>query len=448
MSDYTEITSGYGLPSFALGYSDLVVILADSPRETDFDGTAADATGQGVIAASNFSLDVKQHSVADERYAGEGADANVIAVGHISTRASLRSPLVETVYGWPEPSFLTLWDRARTAFWGTATAAIGNLLFGSSTIPSGQSTLQTNNIADFLGIDTPFSATLIGEGETTETVTVTAVSRSQRQLTLQAPTQHAHSLDTQVVVRQAAITGPEREPAFSLFSLREGMLSPCLVNKITLDAKADGVVEVSTELAALRMFRDRQIDLRAERTRIQNEWATLDPIRLVHGFGVRIEAASALAKTFGLSSALGEPLFGGYQGLGLPDCVVTGISITVDNRLKEVYAAHSMARDKQKRQRENCYPWALVSEGRVISGKLTYRAPLDAWLVAERIAGPSALNGGGLKINYGPFSIALSELAWSPSSSQEAAENEMERTLEFVMISDGHNTMPRLEHTV
>jgi hypothetical protein len=120
------------------------------------------------------------------------------------------------------------------------------------------------------------------------------------------------------------------------------------------------------------------------------------------------------------------------------------VSLTIDNQLKEIYSNHSLKSNVQSRRRENAYPYALYSEGRLITGKIKYRSPIDFFANLERLAGPSSINGGGLTIDYGNFKITLSEIAWEPSTGESNLES-LNREINFTMLSENRNSMPSLE---
>jgi hypothetical protein len=120
--------------------------------------------------------------------------------------------------------------------------------------------------------------------------------------------------------------------------------------------------------------------------------------------------------------------------------------LTIDNQLKELYSNHSLNSNVQSRRRENIYPYALYSEGRIITGKIKYRSPIDFFSNLERLAGPSSINGGGLIIDFGNFKITMNELAWEPSSSEGNMESQT-REINFTMLSETRNSMPSLQFT-
>lgn len=449
MSDFDFSTefddaSGFGVPIFGSGFADILAVVLNSPRETSPLATASLIGQNDILSAQSFRLDLKQQSTAPGRFAGEGADANMLAVGLISIKGSIKMPLAEPAIGWVEPVLATLWDRAGLAWWGTSTASLANV---TAPLAISDTIIYVDNIVDFVSLEMPFNLRLFGTGETEENLVVSSVDKNNRALTVSTPIAYTHTTNAIVAAEPYNVAqGPAREPAFTLMSLREGILAPCLVNKITIEADAGKPVGITIDINSTRIYREGQIDMRANRQNILDMMSSMSaPIRLVNGTTVKISPSSANSGAFGLSTALGDPLFSGYQGLDFPDFTITGISVSVDNKLAEVYSTHSIEKTYEARRLSNSYPYALVSEGRVISGKIRYKSPLEAWQVVERLAGPSFLAGGGLVIDFSNFSITLTEIAWSPSSGSGDVSETETRELEWTMVSENRNSMPVLE---
>ena len=450
MSWLDEASSIYAALGYQPGYSDLLAIVRDAPRETDTDATAASIQSDYLIAAESLSLRLEQSSAPQARRAGEGADPNAFVVGQATIRATIKMPLRVNATGYVDWAFAALWDAALLARWGTASAALGRIASAtpSQEVAIGVTSMVTDNIADFLPITTPFQLAILaqaGSGETSETVTVTGVNKSTRTLTFSSGTTRVHTPNaTLLAARISTGAAPTREPTFTLFSLREGMFSPCMVNKIILDADAESGVSVTVEFAALRLWRAQQIDLRAQQQSILTAFSRSVPSRKLDPMLIQIRSESANAGAFGLADATDHPLFAGFQGLSLSS-TVTGFSITIDNQLQEVYTAHSLATDPAVRQMENSLPFALVSQGRKVSGTMRYKSPIAPWTLAERLAGPSSINGGGLEVDYGDFVIRLPELAWSPSTSEGDVKSDQTRELQWTLLSENYDVFPELE---
>lgn len=444
MSTFSDNYSSLGIPHLGSGFNDILAIVLDSPRETSIDSSASDITSSNIIQVNSFSFSLNQTSVDGSRFVGEGADQSMLSIGQISISATAKTLLMQNDFGWVLPVFNRIWDRTKYSIWGTPTAIKANL---ESNISAGANSLVVDNISDFATLPTPFLLKIIPETETAENVYVSSVNKSNKTLTLSTSTAYLHSSsETQVAtLPNNSNFAPEREPAFSLYSLREGMLSPCLVDKLTITANVNDDVNIDIAFKGLNIYRDRQIDLKNKRNEIINAFSSLDsPGRALSGTNVKVSLSSSNSGTFGLPTALGDQLFAGFQGLGIPDFVITGITLTINNQLKEIYSLHSINRNTQLRRRENTYPYALYSEGRTVSGTIRYKSPIDFWSVLEKLAGPSSINGGGLIIDFGNFKITMQELAWQPSTS-EGDMNSQTREINFTMISETRNSMPNLE---
>lgn len=443
MVEFTDDASGLGIPHLGSGFNDIVAFIFDSPRETSLDATAADILAKNILEAQTFRLTLDQKSVNQEKLIGENADITNLSIGQISINGTLDTLLMQPISGWVTPLINTLWDRTRLSYYGTATAAVGNLI---SNVGVGATTIITDNISDFAPLPTPFNLRILSDVETPETISVVNVHKSSRTLMMNSSISYAHTINNTTLssLPYNSAQSPIREPAFSLLSLREGLLSPCLIDKISIEANADNPVKLSINFKALRIYRDKQIDLYASKENLKSQIFKIhDPTRVVNGTNVKVYLSSAASGAFNLATELGDPILSGYQGLQIPEFTITGITLNINNQLKEVYTAHSINRNIQLRRRENSYPYSLVSEGRIITGTIRYRSPIDFWSNLEKIAGPSSINGGGLTIDFGNFKIVMDEIAYQPSTGNGDMQTQ-NREISFTMLSETKNGMPIL----
>jgi hypothetical protein len=453
MSDYSEMQSLYSSLGFDQGFTDLLAILKNNPNENNFTFNVNDIKPNNVIPAKSFDFNLSQSSAYQSRLAGEGAESATIQIGVRKSRTNVLVPIIIPTEGWVDPVIALLWDLCKQAWWGSATASVGRLIspIGDTIITSGQSEIYTDNIADFLTFVTPFPITIIpldGSGEEYETVTVDSISKADRKIVLINPTQYNHTTQQTLLSFAPMLAGPEREPDFSLMSLREGMLTPCLVNKLTIEASdLKSSIDLNVELAHINTFRKAQVDLKAVQQALLTSMGAKGLGRLIFGSELTLSSPTPTSGAFGLGVALGNELFGGYQGLNIHPVTVTGISIVVDNHLSDVYTSHSLATNTAKRHDENNHPTSLYSEGRTITGTISYKSPLDAWSVLERLAGPSGINKGGININFGGFQITINEVAWTPSKGSGKAESDVDRKLEWSMLAENYDDMPRLDYS-
>jgi len=295
-------------------------------------------------------------------------------------------------------------------------------------------------------LPTPFNLRILSETETPETISVVNVHKSSRTLMMNSAVSYAHTVNNTTLssLPYNTVQAPTREPAFSLLSLREGLLSPCLIDKFSIEANFNQPIKLNIDFKALRIYRDKQIDLYASKESLKSQIFKIhDPTRIVNGTNVKVYLSSAETGTFGLAAPLGDPILSGFQGLQIPEFTITGITLTINNQLKEVYTAHSINRNIQSRNRENQYPYSLVSDGRIITGTIRYRSPIDFWSNLEKITGPSSVNGGGLTIDFGNFKIVMSEIAYQPSTGNGDMQTQ-NREISFTMLSETKNGMPIL----
>lgn len=443
MSNLSEISSGLSIPHLGSGFLDVIAFVFDNPRETYINAVSNDIEFKNILETTSFTFNLNQESVKKESIIGAGPDTRVLSIGQISLSATAKTLLFQNESGWVSSIFDMLWDKTKLGWYGSASASVGNLTINASI---GTSVLFTDNISDFAGLPTPFTVYVLTTNETPETLTVSSVNKSERKLTLSTSVSTSHTaLNSTLSAMPVNSDAPTREPAFSLISLREGMLSPCLISKFNIEANVGQSVEINIDFKALRIFRDRQIDIKDKINNIvDNIFKYHSPNRVINGTNVKVSLISGLSGTFGIPTALGDPLFSGLQGLGINDFTIVGVSFTIDNQLKEIYTSHSINRNVQLRRRENSYPFALSSEGRKITGKIKYRSSIDFWKVMERLAGPSSLNGGGLVIDFGSFKITMPEIAWQPSTSSSDMQT-VTREVNFTMISETVDGMPILE---
>lgn len=450
MTDLDEMHSLYASLGFSQGFTDLLAILKNNPRETNFDFDIGDIRAQDIIPAKSFGFTINQTSAYPTRLAGEGAESATLLVGTRKSRASIVLPIIAPSDGWVQPIVGLLWDLCKQAWWGTATTALGRLISPTNDNPitSGQSEIYTDNISDFATFVTPFPVKITSTIDNEyEIVNVIEISKSDRKLILENPTQYSYNTDEAIITFLPSFAGPEREPNFSLMSLREGMLTPCLVGKLSIEASdVKAPINLTSELAFINTFRQQQIDLRGVRQTLLTSMSKKGPGREIYGSEITISSTAPTSGEFGLGVALGNELFGGYQGVAIHPITVTGVSVVIDNHLNDLYTSHSTASTIAARNEENNHPLALYSDGRTVSGKITYKSPLEAWAVLERLAGPSSINNGGLIINFGSFMITMNQIAWQPSQSSGKADGDEERTLEWTMLAENYDDMPRLEY--
>ena len=450
------IYGGYG---YNESDTDLLVMLRDMPRESQPDTTITSSAFQpeDVIRAKSLGFQLSQKGESSQRFAGEGQDPNTYLIGQATITATIKMPLTVPLCGFIDPAFIVLWHLCRVAPYGTPLAAWGtlNTQIGSSTY------FSVENVADFasvVGVNwggptiavTPqsFTAHVYGpDGAVYSTATVTSVNKALGRLNLSTSYTHSYPSGSTVAIRPATSDTIDY-PVFTLVSLREGVIGPCLVNKITINCAAGQIVDVTVEVKALRVNRAQQPAIQANQSAILANSLSILPSRMIESDTVQLSVVTPNSGLFGLPTALGSPLLAGYQALNasgliaLPNFMLTSFSLTVDNRLKEVNALHSLTGNA----RVNAFPYAMYSEGRHISAKIDYRAPLEPTLVAEWLTAHSAVVGGGTGVQIGDASLSFPEVVWTPSSGEGNEGQAQTRSVSWHMFSDVYIGMPEWQY--
>ena len=158
--------------------------------------------------------------------------------------------------------------------------------------------------------------------------------------------------------------------------------------------------------------------------------------RGLQGSEVRINNTSYTSGGFGLTTvAFGHPFFQGFQGIGTTSFLVQEFTLTIENQLEPVYSLHSINPDKYVRFRENLKPYALISNGRKIEGIIKYISPISPYALAEKLAGPSSINNGGIIFDFGPFKMELPDIIWASTNSDSAMEQVHQKKVEWEAVS-------------
>lgn len=435
-----DFYTALGVLALQDGYTDFLAIVRDTPTEPAYSVSIDAIAPTDVIPVSEFGLSVAQSSYAGAKYAGEGPDPQTVLVGQASVNATFSFPLLSPAYGWVDPPVAHLWHHALLAYRGTATAPWARVL-NANTPPSTVSTLSVDNVADFIPMDVPFSA-VIRTGSVDYDCVVVSVSKSSRQLTLSSAV--AIPLDDSSTVRGVFdVPSSFTERGFSLVSMREGVLRPCLVKSMGIRMPSSGDAEVKCEVSACRLFRDQQPAIRDAYDPLAATLVTLPVSRRAMPASVAISGLSAPSWTFGLGSPINDPLLAGFQGLSLDPMVVTEVSVKIENKIVEINTLHGMQPSTASRDVQ--FPLALACESRVISGEIAYLSHIKPWALAERLSGMSTSGLNGIRLDMDSFRLNIPLVAWEPSGGQAQVDGYHERRVKWTCVADDYDNPPRLE---
>ena len=123
------------------------------------------------------------------------------------------------------------------------------------------------------------------------------------------------------------------------------------------------------------------------------------------------------------------------------------LTLTLDNQLEPVYTLHSIHPDKFVRFRENLKPYALISNGRKIEGVIKYISPISPYTLAEKLAGPSSINNGGIEVDFGVFKIIFDEVVWSGSKGSSPLSENQTKEIKFSVVTEKLNKIPTLDNS-
>jgi hypothetical protein len=441
-----DLRSQFSSLGFNPGYYDLLIMDRNLSLEPDFNFNFSTLDYNKILNVENLEFTFAQDATNFSRLAGEGADPNNFGLGKADFSASFNMLLKVPSTGYVDFGFANLWDCATLAYKGTGNSASGRILNNNNPVGVGTTFINVDNIADFIGIPTPFTLAfkkLSGTGST-ENKTVTNVDKANRRLFFSSGTAYSHVPNETFVWAKPTNPATNREPTFSLVSLFQGLLSGCLVNKLVIDIKPGEDVDINVDLKFTNVDRQYQIDVYENFSSLTSNISKYKVQRATNGSEVRINNTSYTAGGFGLTNAFGHPFFQGFIGLGVTSFLVKEFTITIDNQLEPVYGLHSISNDVHIRRRENLKPYALISNGRKIEGVIKYLSPIAPWTLAEKLSGPSSINNGGIEVDFGSFKISFPEVVWSGSKSSSPLSDNQTKEIKFSVATEKLENNPVL----
>ena len=443
-----DLSNQYSALGFNPGYYDLLILDRVNSTEPGFEYDFNTIDTNFLLNAENLNFSFAQESLNYQRLAGEGADPNNFGLFKSEFSASFNMFLRASSTGFIDFGFASLWDAATLAYQGTGNALAGKILSSNNTVGIGTTFIRVDNISDFKSLTTPFNLTFkkFTGSELSETVSVTSINKANRTLFFSAGTARTHTIASTYV--QAGLAVTTRNPAFNLVSLFQGLLSGCLVDKISINVKPGQEIEANVDLKFLNINRQYQIDVSNNFDTLASNVSKYKVFRSLQGSEVRINNTSFTAGGFGLTTnAFGNPFFQGFQGIGTTSFLVQEFTLTLENQLEPVYSLHSIHPDKFVRFRENLKPYALVSNGRKIEGTIKYISPISPYALAEKLAGPSSINNGGIEIDFGVFKITFDEVVWSGSKASSPLSDSQTKEIKFSVVTEKLNKIPSLDNS-
>lgn len=429
-----------GLPEYQDGFNHVVALCQDNAMDgfvVDDNTSVGLLTERDLLPTESFDVEIDFSGEVGEPLIGEGRDRTTFYLKGAEVKSSLSMPLLGSSFGIVDYTFIRLWELCRNAAWGSGYSVSG---LTQSDLSTGDTIIQISNIEEFASLGLPFVANL-----GTEVVNIIAFDPINSLLLLENPLTASKSSGTLLAVKTRFAKGPRNNPSITLLSTQEGKLLSALVDKISIDVSPSKPLSAKIDFQHLGLSRSTQIPLKSATQNLTLLQSRRSPVFRIEGQSVTISLLSGDGLLYGLSDVSGDPLLSGFQGIGLSPFTITGINLSIDNHLKVVHTAKSLSHDSKKRTLSNRFGLALTSEGRTITGQISYKSPIQPRKVLEKLAGASGMQGGGIKINYGgAFCLHLNDVAWSLSKGNSSANDTEDRTINFSLISKNRDAFPEL----
>lgn len=444
---YNNFSSHLYAPSFETGYYDIFALSREYSEDPDFNLSFNNINTNYLFSIDNFNIRGAQESDAGERYAGEGANPNTFQLGPKEYNVSFTYPFKVDSWGYLDFSLAAFFDYCIQAFQGSPTAFIGRFTTdNSSTISAGTTQLYIDNIAEFMGLEVPFNAKIKSDTSTNyDLVEVTVIDKANRLLTVVGGVNVSFNRDTSYISAYPQSTG--REASFSLFTLKQGLLSGCLVEKFAISFKPGEQIIANIDLKVLNVDRTYQVQMYNNFTSIVENYFKKKPSYILNGFNVRVYKSAPEYGLFGLGGILDSKLFRGFQQSQLDSIYVTEMEISIENNLKPVFTLNSKSSDAKINSFKNSLPYGYYSEGRKISGSITYTGPIKPWAMVEFLSGPSSVNNDGITFDMGPIKLELPEVVWSTDSQQHSRSEYQTSKVNFSVATQNYTFDPVLKST-
>ena len=444
---YNNFRSQLYAPAFENVYYDIFALSREYAEDPDFNLSFSNINTNYLFSIDNFKILGAQESDAGQRYAGEGANPNTFQLGSKEYNVSFTYPFKVDSWGYLDFSLAAFFDYCIEAFKGSPTSFIGRFTSdNASTVSAGTSQLYIDNIAEFMGLSLPFQAKIKSDTNTNyDLVEVTAIDKANRLLTVGAGINVAFNRNTSYISVNPKTDG--KEASFSLFTLKQGLLSGCLVDKFSINFVPGEQIVAYIDLKVLNVDRTYQVQMYNNFTSIVENYFKKKPSYILNGYNVRVYKSAPEYGLFGLGGIFDSKLFGGFQQSKLDSIYVTEMSVSIENNLKPIFSLNSKSNDKKQNFFKNSLPYGYYSEGRKISGSITYTGPIKPWAMVEFLSGPSSINNDGITFDMGPIKLDLPEVVWSTESQEHSRMDYQKNKVNFSVATQNYTFDPVLKST-
>lgn len=444
---YNNFRSQLYSPAFETGYYDIIALSREFGEDPDYNLSFNNINSNYLFSIDNLNLSGSQSAESDQRYAGEGANPNTFYLGPKEYNLSFTYPFKVDSWGYLDFSLAAFFDYCIQAFKGSPTSIIGRFTSDNpSSVGVGSTQLYVDNIAEFMGLDIPFQAKIKSDINTNyDLIEVTGLDKSNRLLTVGAGINTSFTRDTSYIAANPQSTG--KEAAFSLFTLKQGLLSGCLVEKFGINFVPGEQILAYIDLKVLNVDRKYQVDMYNNFASIVENYFKKKPSYILNGYNVRVYKSAPDYGMFGLGGILDSKLFRGFQQSQLDSTFVTEMTITIENNLKPIFTLNGKHSDPKQKFFKNSLPFGYYSEGRKISGSITYTGPIKPWSMVEFLSGPSSINNDGITFDMGPIKLELPEVVWSTESQEHSRLEYQKSKVNFSVATQNYTWDPVLKST-
>lgn len=444
---YNNFRSQLYAPAFETGYYDIFALSREYAEDPDFNLSFNNINSNYLFSIDNFNIMGAQESDAGQRFAGEGANPNTFQLGPKEYNVSFTYPFKVDSWGYLDFSLAAFFDYCIQAFQGSPTSFIGRFTSDNpSVIGVGSTSLYVDNIAEFMALDLPFEAKIKSDNNSYyDLVEITGINKANSLITIGAGINTSFNRDTSYISAYPKSTG--REPSFSLFTLKQGLLSGCLVEKFAINFVPGEQILAYIDLKVLNVDRTYQVQMFNNFTSIVENYFKKKPSYILNGYNVRVYKSAPEYGLFGLGGVIDSKLFRGFQQTQLDSFYVTEMSISIENNLKPVFTLNSKSSNTKQNFFKNSLPIGYYSEGRKISGSITYTGPMKPWAMVEFLSGPSSINNDGITFDMGPIKLELPEVVWSTESQQHSRVEYQKNKVNFTVATQNYTFDPILKST-
>jgi hypothetical protein len=434
-------------PAYEVGYFDCMALTRDVNNDPQYDLSYNSINTNYLFSVDNINMQYAQQADASSRYAGEGAVSNTFKINKKDYSLSFTLPIKIESWGYVDNVFAALYDYCLQGYKGTPTSYVGRLTSSDASIGA-TNAIKIDNISDFITLD---PGTIIytrsdDNSNIIEGLELDYVSKSEKVVYFTG-TGSTQSYQTDISYLWSKPETDDREPSFSLFSLREGLISGCMVDKISMTITPGNSVVANVDMKFTNIDREYQKNILANFNSLVANINKRKPNYLLSGAQFRLYNTTSDAGYFNLGLPIDRKVFRGFQETDIKNFEINEITIDISNNLEAIYTLNSKSSNEKENSDNNLKPYGYYSNGRTINGTITYSSPIKPWLFAEKLSGPSSINNGGIIFDFGPFKMNLPQIVWSPQSSESSMEKVHQKKVNWAAVTNSFVFDPYLEPT-